>query len=143
MRFIMATSPITLTEVKAQLERWRSHKIRRNEPIPAEINANIIELVKKHKPLELRKKLKISYVQIMALTQQSEQNKKLTAPSIQNSDPSSTSATEDFAKVMLNFNHPLAITIDNREGSRLNLQLSSINEAEIIVSTFLRGSNKC
>jgi hypothetical protein len=135
----MSTTEVTLSIIAEKLSKWRSQKVRRNQPIPAEIKNDIVAISQHYSNSQLCKELNLNYKQLSAFlnanTSKPSYPKAIFAPS--------TPKDEEFSQVMLNFKAPILATIDNQSGQRLTLQVPSIAEAEIILNNFLHGARKC
>lgn len=118
----------SIDEVKKQITIWRSKKSARNEAMPQEIRYNVAKLLKTHSRNALRTMLYLNASQIEKFAKAfNDRAKKETI----HEQPT------EFKRIMLDVNMPLVAIVENLHGCKLNLQLRSIDEVQIIVTSFL------
>lgn len=116
----------TINKVKKELETWRSNKTARSDRIPQVIRAKITNLLLRHPKGKIRKKLKLSAHQIQNFS------KKLTKLRAKKEEHK-----VEFKKIVIDTNAPIIATMEDVKGCRLNLNLRSIEELQVIINTFL------
>jgi hypothetical protein len=129
----VSSDKLDLADVQKQIYNWRINKSHNNIAIPIEIKQAISSLIGQYSGNTIRKTLGLS----------GDQYKKLKKNNISNDNYKNTEPTKPiFKKIFLPATTSIyQAVIENNNGCKLKLQLSSINELTFIITNFIGGKN--
>lgn len=127
----MTNNKLDLADVQKQIYNWRINKSHNNMTIPTEIKQSISALIGQYSGTTIRRMLGLS----------GSQYKQLQKNNISNDNCKDQASIKPiFKKIILPTTTSIyQAVIENNNGCKLKLQLSSINELAFIITNFIGG----